>query len=95
MVEVLLPMEWKRRQEKGYQNCNAAIHPLSQEHEARRKFCPSLKSEGIAHSAATGLELIVSTRTANPKCDSGTLLKSQLQIISKGSTCSVSGTLFA
>jgi hypothetical protein len=41
------------------------------------------------------LELIVSTRTANPKCNSGTLLKSQLQIISKGSTSSVSGTLFA
>jgi hypothetical protein len=63
---VLLPLEWKRRQDKGYQNCNAARHPLSQEHEARRRFCPSLKSGGIAHSTGAGLKLIVSTRTANP-----------------------------
>jgi hypothetical protein len=68
-------MEWKRRQEKGYQNFYGARHPFSQEHGARRKFCPSVKSGGIAHSAATGLELTVSTRTANPKCDSGTLLE--------------------
>jgi len=67
----VLLKKWKRRREKGYQNYNAARHPLSQEHGARRKFCPSLKSGGIAHSAATGLELIVSRRTANPKCDSG------------------------
>jgi hypothetical protein len=63
---VLLPLEWKRRQEKGYQNCNGARHPLSQEHEARRKFCPLLKSGGIAHSAAIGLELTIQTRTTNP-----------------------------
>jgi len=71
----VLLKKWKRRQGKGYQNCNAARHPLSEEHGARRKFCPSLKSGGIAHSAATGLELIVSTRTANAKCDSGALLE--------------------
>ncbi len=65
-------------------------------------LCPKNMKQGgnfVHHSnleeLPTGLELIVSTRTANPKCDSGTLLESQLQIISKGSTCSVSGTLFA
>jgi len=60
-LQVLLLLEWKQRQEKDYPNCNATRHPLSQKHEARRKFCPSFKSGGIAHSTVIGLDLIILT----------------------------------
>jgi len=56
----------KERKRRDTKTAIAGRHPLCQEHEARRKFCPSLKSGGIAHSAATGFELIVSTQTTNP-----------------------------